>query len=120
MKIGKRKYDDLTLILAGGVAAALLGAAGASSWVWLRQRPGETGRAHRKRATGFTAIAFGAAGALGAAAAAALLGPRAAKPLLEQVSDHDWSRDWHKALDRVTGVAHAAGDAAKRYGGRLH
>lgn len=91
----KRRYDDATLILAGGIAAALIGAAGASSWVWLRQRPGETGRAHRHRATQATTLSFGIAGALGAAAAAALLGPRAAG-----------EKDWRGVLEKLSeGVA---------------
>jgi hypothetical protein len=118
----KRKYDDTTLILAGGIAAALIGAGAASGWVWLRQQSGETARAHRKRATGVTAVAFGAAGALGAALAAALLGPRAAKPsmrALEHMADHV-DHDWAKMLSRVNDMAHAASDAAKKYGSRLH
>ncbi|GEM_PF-5742400 len=100
----KRKHDDTTLILAGGLAAALLGASAASSFVWLRQNPGETARAHRHRATKFTAFAFGVAGALGAAAATALLGPKAAGEkdwphLLEHLTDN--VSDLSKRIDKL-------------------
>lgn len=118
----KHHTNTMTLVLAGGIAAALVGAATASGWVWLRQHPAETARAHRKRATRFTAVAFGAAGAIGAAAAAALVGPRAAKPSMRAL-EHMAGRAEHdlgKLLERVSGAANAAGGAAKRYARHLH
>ncbi len=119
----RRKNDDTLLILAGAGAAILLGATASSSWVWLRQGSNETARAHRKRATRFTTVSFGVAGALGAAAAAALLGPRIVRNtdwnhMMEQISDSiadlrkqarkaDLPRleiaDLRKRLDRLAG-----------------
>jgi len=123
MKKSKRRYDNLTLILAGGVAAALVGAGAASAWVWLRQRPAESARAHRKRATRFTTWAFGAAGAVGAAIGAALLGPRVAKPslrALEHAAGRVADGDWARMLGRFSSVAEEASRAAHKYSRHLH
>ncbi len=72
-----KKYDESELILIGGVVAALIGAATASGWAWTHQDLDESDREHRQHAIKTSAIAFGIAGMVGAAAATALFGPKA-------------------------------------------
>lgn len=100
MRHSRNKPDDAALILAGGIAAALLGAAAASGWAWLYKEPFESNREHRHRATKVSAFAFGLAGALGAAAGALLLGPKTVG-----------EKDWPHVLDRLTDQV---GDLRKR------